>query len=65
MQQTYILLISLLTGLVAAGFMWFLWDLAEKVYELMERRRQQRRLKQDADELLAQAKPAGAAERPR
>lgn len=55
MPQPYILLLSLLAGLLGAGFMWFLWDFAEKVYELLERRRMRRRLKRDEEALMAQA----------
>ena len=56
MQQTYIVLISLLAGVLAAGFVWFLWDVAEKIYELLDRWRVRRRLKKDARALMEQAK---------
>ena len=56
MQQTYIVLISLLAGVLAAGFVWFLWDVAEKIYEMLDRWRVRRRLKKDARALMAQAK---------
>jgi hypothetical protein len=65
MQQTYILLISLLAGVVAAGFVWFLWDFAEKLQEVLARRRAKHLLDKDANTLLEQAKEPAEAERPR
>ncbi|MBI2434741.1 MAG: hypothetical protein HYV26_17940 [Candidatus Hydrogenedentes bacterium] len=65
MQQHYILLISLLAGLVAAGFVWFLWDLAAKVHETLDAARVRRRLKRDAAALAQQAKEPAPAERPK
>lgn len=64
MQHTYILLISLLAGIVAAGFVWFLWDVAEKLQDVWEKRRARRQLDKDAAALLEQAKEPAQAERP-
>lgn len=58
MEDPYIIAISLAAGLIAAGFVWFLWDFAEKIYEVIEARRMQRKLKKDAEALLDQAGPA-------
>lgn len=59
---TIMVLLSLLVGAVVAGFVWFGWDLAIKMGELLERRRMTRKKKRDAAALLEQAKQAAAKE---
>lgn len=54
MNHNYVLLLSLLAGSVAAGFVWFLWDLAEKLRDVAQRRRARTVLAADAAMLLEQ-----------
>lgn len=64
-HEQYLLLISVLAGVVTAGFIFFLWEVAERLQHGVHHWRLKRRLQKQEEGLMQQAKEPAAAERPK